>query len=581
MPCKHWLSISLFLALAAHCPAALANEAPNELFGGQNVSALVELLEDPGGRMGLAEILAPAGQAGFRPIEGDRIEIGFSDSAWWGRLKIPPDAAGRPFDLLEFTKPALSHIDVYFPIDETPHAPPRWRKVSGGEFVPASQRPIAFRCPVFAIAPDTPPGALIYFRVKSLVSINTKLVCWRTADFLGATFYDNMAFGAIYGALLAMGLYNLILFLSLRDKVYLFYVAYDFSIICYLASVYGHIAFLPHAATLLGPSTYLILSAVGLIAGILFVRAFLSIRDTSSAWDILTKLAVLIVCLSLSPALWGDHNLGNRALNLVALVIGLLFLCLASDYLRRGYRPALYLVIAWGGFMLGVCLFTLGGVVIPRTPLTVYMLPLGAVLDAVLLSFALADRIRSLQTERADLAKSRSHFMELASRDSLTGLYNRRHAFDHLRRMLAEHQQQARPLSLLMLDVDDFKTFNDTFGHPEGDKVLVGLAAAICQGVRARDVACRYGGEEFMVVLPDSSNADAIKAAERIRVAFEQTRFNPGGFRPLSVTISIGAASLTGAGDNLEALVGRADQALYAAKAGGKNRTITFDDLPR
>lgn len=580
-----WLAIPLALAIllvwfATTAVGTTVKPAP-EFFGGLNVTPLTQLREDPRHELSFEQIIQSPPAGAFQAIDGDRIEIGFSESTWWGRLKLPRQPSGQPFGLLEFTKPALSRIDAYFPVQGPTPGQRRWIKASGGEFVPVSQRPIAFRCTVFAIPPGVSPDDYVYFRIKTLVSVNTKLVLWPTEAFISAGVYDNMAFGAIYGVLLAMGLYNLILFMSLRDRVYLMYVIYDISIIAYIASTYGHIALVPLVSGLLGPRSQVVIGVMSLLAGTVFVRAFLNIKKTSRGWDIATKLFMLTICLGLLPNAMGMPNLSNKLLTFITLGTGVAFLILASDYLHRGFRPALFLVIAWSCFMLGVCLFCIGGIFIPRSLLTIYTLPVGATLDAVLLSFALADRIRNLEVERADLDRSRRHFMELASRDGLTGLFNRRYIIEQLQLLVAQHQDQQRQLSLLMIDVDDFKTFNDAHGHLEGDRVLVTLADIISQGIRARDKACRYGGEEFMVLLPDSTHADAIKVAERIRTSFGRECFFIEGSAPCTVTISIGAASINGADDSFDGLVGRADRALYQAKNLGKNRTVSFREISK
>lgn len=169
-------------------------------------------------------------------------------------------------------------------------------------------------------------------------------------------------------------------------------------------------------------------------------------------------------------------------------------------------------------------------------------------------------------SERAELLS------EWATIDPLTELFNRR----YFRQRLEEEYQRARryevPLSLLLLDLDDFKIVNDRFGHPAGDVVLRSVADVLRRNVRAFDVCCRYGGEEFVIVLPGGDSGDAVATANRVRQAIEDHRISVrANTAPVGVTISVGAVTLK-RGDTVEDLIAEADAALYEAKRGGKNQ---------
>jgi len=162
---------------------------------------------------------------------------------------------------------------------------------------------------------------------------------------------------------------------------------------------------------------------------------------------------------------------------------------------------------------------------------------------------------------------------QLATRDGLTGLANRRCFDDTLHAEWSRAQRQGLPLSLLMVDVDNFKAYNDANGHLGGDECLKRIASAVAAEMRANDLVARYGGEEFAVILPNQSLKGAASVAERIRQRVEQLRV-PNSLAPgQHVTVSIGAATAMAAIDNRASeLVATADAALYRAKHMGRNR---------
>jgi two-component system cell cycle response regulator len=164
--------------------------------------------------------------------------------------------------------------------------------------------------------------------------------------------------------------------------------------------------------------------------------------------------------------------------------------------------------------------------------------------------------------------------IEMAITDALTGLYNRRYMETHVGTLVDQAIARGKPLSVLILDIDYFKSINDTHGHDAGDAVLQDFAIRIRKSIRGIDLACRYGGEEFVVVMPETDMAVATMVAERLRrrIASEPFPIQKGA-RMIEVTISIGIAAL-GSGDDAAAVIKRADQALYRAKRDGRNRVV-------
>jgi diguanylate cyclase (GGDEF)-like protein len=202
--------------------------------------------------------------------------------------------------------------------------------------------------------------------------------------------------------------------------------------------------------------------------------------------------------------------------------------------------------------------------------LTVERVKLNAFDDGDFAILTAAATQASIAIERARLFHQ---VQKLAITDELTGMNNRRHFFDLAQAEFARTERFARPLSLMMLDLDHFKRINDTFGHPIGDVVLQSVARLCLNNVRQIDIMGRYGGEEFILLLPETDSPSAVQAAERLRTLVERKDIEtPKG--SLSVTISIGVATLTEGIKSLEKLIDQADEALLQAKGEGRNRVI-------
>jgi two-component system, cell cycle response regulator len=164
--------------------------------------------------------------------------------------------------------------------------------------------------------------------------------------------------------------------------------------------------------------------------------------------------------------------------------------------------------------------------------------------------------------------------IEMAITDALTGLYNRRYMETHICSLVEQAASRGKPLTVLVLDIDYFKSINDAHGHDAGDEVLREFALRIRKSIRGIDLACRYGGEEFVVIMPETDLAVATIVAERLRrrIASEPFAIQQGA-RTIEVTISVGIAGLGGA-DDAASVIKRADQALYRAKRNGRNQVV-------
>jgi diguanylate cyclase (GGDEF)-like protein len=196
------------------------------------------------------------------------------------------------------------------------------------------------------------------------------------------------------------------------------------------------------------------------------------------------------------------------------------------------------------------------------------------VVTTLVLSAVTTDRRRVMDA----LEQALVYIREQALTDPLTGVYNRRYLWEFLRREWIRAKRRELPLTVIMLDLDHFKRINDAFGHPAGDHVLVAVAGLLRNQIRSSDIVCRYGGEEFALILPEASLDSVRQRAESIQAAIKQLKLTHQGVALGSITASLGVALFPTHADDPDALMAAADAALYAAKSAGRDR-IEFSRL--
>jgi len=200
---------------------------------------------------------------------------------------------------------------------------------------------------------------------------------------------------------------------------------------------------------------------------------------------------------------------------------------------------------------------------------TISKIKVGSSVEMTAVIRDISERVRLIE----ELSRAATH-------DALTGTFNRRHGATVMNSEIARCHRFGHQLSVVMFDIDYFKKINDDYGHPAGDKVLVTVAQIAQKALRETDVLCRWGGEEFMAVLPETSRQDAAAMAERIRALFAQHAVDVQGTARVAFTASFGVAAYLGKGSTQDALVDQVDKALYRAKTAGRNCCVVDDGLP-
>ncbi len=185
--------------------------------------------------------------------------------------------------------------------------------------------------------------------------------------------------------------------------------------------------------------------------------------------------------------------------------------------------------------------------------------------------------MEKLYASQMEIEKQNTELIELATRDSLTSCLNRRAFFEMAEKTFALYAAKKQALACIMTDIDHFKTFNDRFGHAVGDKVIIAFSRTLFIGLRSEDLLCRYGGEEFCILLPDATLEMAVNIAERIRSEVEHhTGASIRNTQDLKITSSFGVSILSESTPSLSVMIDQADQALYNAKSSGRNCVKTF-----
>ena len=307
---------------------------------------------------------------------------------------------------------------------------------------------------------------------------------------------------------------------------------------------------------------------IGLIIGLLVPEVVAFLLNQRGHYGISAGIAVTLAAIG--P--WGSAILDPAVSrgDFVPLTFMVLPVLLASVLLR----PAVTSVLA----VLQLCVLALVPLAFPATASINWpsFISFVAFTSALSIAASVVSRrdLAQIDQQTHELATSEAQLRELSIRDPLTNLFNRRFMEEALMREVRRAERGHVPLSIIMMDIDHFKRFNDTLGHAAGDALLHDLGALLPQTIRAADIACRYGGEEFVLVLPDASLEVATARAELVRDAVKNLHVVRSGLELGAVTISLGVAAFPDHGCDAESVLRSADSALYRAKDQGRDQVV-------
>lgn len=494
----------------------------------------------------------------FTPSTSDIPSLGYSHSTRWARFRLH-NASDGPLHLTLRQRYAL--IDDLTLIRV--HGDGSVSTLRTGDTHPFAQRPIPQAS--FLLPADLAPGetSTFYLSYRSAGQVNIDLWLLNDAPLVAALEGENLLKGAYYGGMLALILYNLFLFLAIRDANYLRYVTYT-SCYALLQISYNGVAFeylWPNHPWWSNVSLNMIVCLTNL-AMMNFARHFLEAPRRHPRLNRLGRGLEFINlgCVVASPLL--PYQLISLSALSLALVGVTTILVMSIVSLGSGFKPARYFLTAWVTLLVGVVAAVLKGFgILPHNFLTEYGFQIGSYVEITLLSIALADRMQQLKLESIT--------------DVLTNTFNRRHFDSRCRAAFEQVRNREAVLSLVILDIDHFKQFNDRFGHEAGDRALVKVADTLNDVLRDSDELFRYGGEEFTVLLPGTSAGPARQIAERMRGAINDLEIEGQ-----KLSISLGISTFDGGNcASPQEMLAQADTALYSAKAQGRNCVVHGEDI--
>ncbi len=537
-------------------------------------------------------------------ISSDQKELnfGFKEESLWVRVRLLNYSTEYIEKIIVLPHVGVDKIDCYIIRENN-----RVAHYQGGFKRLFSERKIKVKDIVLPVRFSGNESLDIYIKVYSEGPLSAPIEVWNQDEHYESLQGASLLAGIMYGAMVIMLLYNIFVFLDLKEKSYLYLSLYIGSLILIAASISNFgFQYLWTNNLWFEEKSFPISLGLLIMFSSLFVR---EVINTKKILSVAIKSTIVLGAMLVVISLVISYGLWLRIATPVVVFSGLVAAWVVIDIIQHGTRAVKYLVMGWGAFLLGFFVFFLAAFnIVPNTFLLLHGIEVGALIEILFLSLALIEQINQANVERdvalrrvlsaqtqtrielearvkdrtfeienmiKKLEKANKKLTELSLIDSLTGLKNREFFDGRFDQQWRNAQRSKSPIALLFLDIDHFKRLNDEYGHLAGDHCLTLVATAIkSQVVRETDIVARYGGEEFIVLLPHTSLEDAEQIAEKVRQAV--ARLEPEiGDKIANMTISIGVAGLIPDSEKgSRDLIRVADLALYKAKKDGRNQVV-------
>ena len=553
------LFLTLLLGVTVHAePVNLSDELL------EPIGEYASFLKEGDAHLELDEVIEAYNAGKFSTSTSPVLSFSIVSKPVWIRFDINNPGNTPISKRLSIETSWLDKVDVYF-LKGTHQL----KHYQLGDSLPFSARPVDNL--FFVLDHQYESGlSTIYLRVETPDPTLVPIYLRSTEAMHAAELNERYTYGITYGAILALLLYNLMLYVGLKNRRYLYYVLYlgMFLLMNLSYTGQGFKYFWPDFPAL---QLWIIpgLMVAYAISGLMFATSFLETKTS------LPRMHRMIIrgCWGFAIAYLISLIAQQASMTILIAFAAVLpytiaMILLGVLALRAGNPSARYFLYAIVIAAIGASITGLAvSGFIPYHNYTYRAVEYGTVIEAILLALALADRFRLTQAEKASAE-------QMARIDSLTGLNNRRAFSELVEPMWQTGVRKKHDMAIIMLDIDVFKSINDSFGHAEGDKVLIHTARVLAQSARAGDILARWGGEEFVLFMTETSLQDAVTIAERIRESISSSSLSHED-HALSFTVSLGVDSYSKETLSLEELIDSADEYLYKAKKAGRDQVCS------
>lgn len=555
---------------------------------------------DNSGQMDIKEI----SQQNFTQSINNQFTRGYKNGTSWFKLDIINNSHNSRF-VLYLTEPFWEQFNLY------QWQKGGWLEHKNGLSVPLQQRDFQDTHPAFSVLIPSQSQQTFYLQGRSVSAHLGKLILFTEREYLcpsRITLNDVYLF--YHGGLLLVVILNIFLFVAMRERIYAWYIAYIVSFMAFISVLSGSYLLLNIPPW--GDALHVVGTLVVMFMA-LFSGEFLALKKQK---PVMYRVFILFAAIFFLFAIMISLQIPYSSLlfNIVSSIFFAILLTVAVRVWQQGYIRAKYYLIALMVYMPSMALMTMvfNGF-IDNTDFSRYAFIGGSFIEIVFFSLLLVHRFYELQQEKLniqtqllvekektkqnleleiskrteqltasnkkltfqtkELEQVKKELTLLAITDPLTQLYNRRYFSDIANNSFFHALRYKQPLSIIMLDIDEFKKINDTYGHSAGDRVIVSCARILEVCSRQSDTVARYGGEEFIILVPQVLPDELMSLAKRIKSKISEQVITLDNDRTIQFTLSIGIAQIIHNSDtDIENIINRADQALYAAKQAGKNR---------
>lgn len=563
-----------------------------------DLKSYIQILPDPDQNFSLSDVVNEK-SAKFQSVAEIGNSFGFSTAAYWVVFSLHMGQELQHDIFLQLEYPLSDHVAVFIPDGVGGYI----SKVTG-DSLRFTQREVKHRSFLFRIpAHKSVETRQYYVRIQSDGPTQIVLSLWKTETFIEYVDGNNLLLGLYYGIMLLLMFAAFGSYVKLKDTIFLFFALYLFSYLLFQFSVNGfsYQYFWPELPWFTSRVTAAFIG-VFVINGAFFSGSFLQVWGGRNPRVKLLLIGLIVLgVVGALLCLFGDYRFALQLSAVAGLSMPPIVLIATISSLNAGYKPARYFLAACFVFLLGVFVTGLLYIgLLPHTGFTQNAMQIGSVVEVLLIGYALLDRIELLRigkeeatvqaneylrqlNERLEilvaertrkLKEKNKKLIKIAVQDGMTGLLNHKASLDFLKLRESSAKRYGKNLAVIMLDIDRFKRINDRFGHPAGDKVIIAIAATLKSTLRESDGCGRYGGEEFLLILPELGVQDVCFLAERIRKKIEELKIFE--IDNLPVTASLGVAVFNPLMPD-ENLISLADRALYEAKHSGRNRVVIAD----